>query len=63
MATRMNNFTGKEWLQNSFTIWRDIKKTTEERKLKHPAMFPQQLVEKLINIYTKDAGEVISTHS
>lgn len=59
MATRMNNFTGKEWLQNSFTIWHDIKKTSEERKLKHPALFPQQLVEKIINIYTKDPGEVI----
>ena len=59
MAEKMNNFTGKEWLQNSFSIWRDISKTKEERKLKHPAMFPQQLVEKLINIYTKDLGEII----
>jgi DNA modification methylase len=58
-ATKMNNFTGKEWLQNSFTIWRDIRKSSVERKLKHPAMFPQSLVEKLIDIYTKDAGEVI----
>ena len=59
MAKRMNNLTGKEWLQNSFTIWRDIKKTNEEVKLKHPAMFPIQLCEKLIKIYTKDYGEVI----
>src|SRR3989344_3102416 len=59
MAKKMNNFNGKEWLQNSFSIWRDISKTSEERKLKHPAMFPQQLVEKLIKIYTKDSGEVI----
>ena len=59
MAERMNNFSGKEWLQNSFTIWRELRKTNEEAKLKHPAMFPQALVEKLINIYTKDEGEVI----
>jgi len=59
MAERMNNLTGKEWLQNSFSIWRDIGKTSDERKLKHPAMFPQQLVEKLILIYTKNPGEVI----
>lgn len=59
MAKRMNNLTGKEWLQNSFTIWRDIKKTNGEAKLKHPAMFPIQLCEKLIKIYTKDDGEVI----
>jgi DNA modification methylase len=55
----MNNLTGKEWLQNSFTIWRDITKTPEEWKLRHPAMFPEQLAERLINIYTKDKGEVI----
>lgn len=59
MAEKMNNLTGKEWLQNSFTIWRDISKTSEERALKHPAMFPEQLAERLINIYTKNSGEVI----
>jgi DNA modification methylase len=58
-ASRMNNLTGKQWLQNSFTVWRDIRKTLEEKKLKHPAMFPQELVEKLIDIYTKDPGEVV----
>jgi len=39
MAERMNNFTGKEWLQNSFSIWRDIRRNKEEKKLKHSAMF------------------------
>jgi len=58
-ASKMNNLSGKEWLQNSFTIWRDIRKTPEETKLKHPAMFPQSLVERLIDIYTKDPEEVI----
>jgi DNA modification methylase len=58
-ASKMNNLTGKEWLQNSFTIWRDIRKSNEEAKLKHPAMFPQALAEKLIDIYTKDSNEVI----
>ncbi|MFH0831722.1 MAG: site-specific DNA-methyltransferase [archaeon] len=59
MAEKMNNLSGKEWLQNSFTIWRDIRKTKEETQLKHPAMFPSELAEKLIKIYTKDDGEVI----
>lgn len=58
-ATKMNNLTGKQWLQLSFTIWKNIQKTAEEKKLKHPAMFPQELVERLIDIYTKDPGEVI----
>jgi DNA modification methylase len=55
----MNNLTGKEWLRESFSIWRDVTKTTKERATKHPALFPQELVEKLIKIYTKDNGEVI----
>lgn len=59
MAEKMNNLSGKEWLQSSFSIWRDINKTKEERQLKHPAMFPQQLAERLIKIYTKNLGEVI----
>lgn len=55
----MNNLSGKQWLQNSFSIWRDIRKNTDENKLKHPAMYPIQLCEKLIEIYTRDKGEVI----
>ena len=34
---KCNNLTGKEWLQNSFSIWRDLSKTKEEKDLKHPA--------------------------
>ncbi len=59
MAEKMNNLTGKEWLHESFTIWSDIKKTTEERATKHPALFPAELPRKLINIYTKNKGELI----
>ena len=59
MAERMNNLEGKSWLQNSFSIWRDIGKTNGERKLKHPAMFPTQLTSRLIEIYTKNKGEVV----
>jgi DNA modification methylase len=59
MGQKMNNLTGKEWLTYSFSIWKDIRKSKEENSLKHPALFPSQLVERFINIYTKDEGEVI----
>jgi len=59
MAERMNNLTGKEWLMNSFTIWRDVVKTPEERATKHPALFPQELVEKLMRLYLRDPGSVV----
>lgn len=50
--TRYNDLTGKEWLQHSFSIWRDIRKTDDERSFKHPAMFPSALAEKIIKTYT-----------
>lgn len=59
MAERMNNLTGKEWLQYSFTIWRDVYKTSAERATKHPALFPQELVERLIKLYLRDPGSVV----
>ena len=36
---RCNDLTGKEWLQNSFSIWRNFNKTPEEKELKHPASY------------------------
>lgn len=42
----MNNLTGKEWLQYSFSIWKDIEKTNGERK--------QGKINKDIKILKKD---------
>lgn len=58
-VNKTNNLTGKEWLQNSFSIWRDLEKTDEERKLKHPAIFTVKLVSKLIDTFCKPNGGVI----
>lgn len=52
-SQRYNDLSGKEWLRYSFSIWRDVKKSAEERGLKHPAIFPYQLVSRIIDIYTK----------
>ena len=51
---RCNNLTGKEWLQNSFSIWRNLSKTKEEREFKHPASYPVVLCEKLIKTFAKN---------
>ena len=59
MAERTNNLDGKTWLKQSFSIWRDIEKNGSERKLKHPAMFPEQLASRLIGIFSRDKGEVV----
>lgn len=56
---KCNNLTGKEWLQNSFSIWRDLIKTKEEKNLKHPASYPVSLCEKLIRTFSKDGCSVL----
>lgn len=56
---KCNNLTGKEWLQNSFSIWRDLTKTKEEKELKHPASYPVSLCEKLIRTFSKDGKSVL----
>lgn len=58
-ASRYNELTGKEWLQYSFSIWRDIRKQNEEKQLKHPAMFPLQLSDRVIDIFTKKKDVVL----
>lgn len=55
-VNKTNNLTGKEWLQNSFSIWRDLGKTEEEKKLHHPAIFTIKLVSKLIDTFCKSNG-------
>ena len=55
-VNKTNNLTGKEWLQNSFSIWKELGKTEEERKLKHPAIFTIKLVSKLIDTFCKPIG-------
>jgi len=45
---RANSLDGKRWLQNSISVWSDIRKSPEELKLKHPAMFPAALAARLI---------------
>lgn len=59
MAEKLNQLSGATWLQYSFSIWRDIQKNKEEWKLKHPAMFPIKMAERLIEIYTNKPNQII----
>lgn len=59
MASRLNDLSGKEWLQSSFSIWRDLKRTVDEKRLNHPASFPMALTDKIINIFTHSGDKII----
>jgi len=50
-ARRCNSLDGKRWLQNSISVWSDIRKSPEELRLKHPAMFPVALATRLMESF------------
>lgn len=49
---RANELDGATWTKYSISIWSGIKKTREEIKLRHPALFPSELVTRLIDCFT-----------
>ncbi|MDZ7261489.1 MAG: site-specific DNA-methyltransferase [candidate division KSB1 bacterium] len=58
MAKTKIDLDGKTWLQYSISIWSDIRKSSEENGLAHPAIFPIMLPERLIKIYSHE-GDLI----
>lgn len=56
---RANDLDGAAWTRNSISIWSDIRKTKEESDLNHPAIFPSQLVTRLIESFTRTTEHVI----
>lgn len=55
---RLNALDGKTWTRYSISVW-DVGKNTAELRLRHPALFPQQLVRRLVEIYTKPGATVL----
>lgn len=58
-SRRANQLDGKTWTKYSISIWSDIKKSKEEIELKHPAMFPLQLAQRLIECFTTADDSII----
>ena len=59
LGPRANDLDGATWLRNSISVWDDIRKTSEEVALRHPAIFPAQLVTRLIQSFTTADQRVI----
>ena len=59
-SKRGNDLNGSEWTKYSISIWSDIVKSSVERSLHHPAMFPEMLASRLIKCFTaKDDANVL----
>lgn len=56
---RANDLDGRTWERYSISVWSDIRKSSEEMKLGHPAMFPMELVTRLIRCYTAQRDQVV----
>lgn len=56
---RCNELDGKTWIRYSISTWDDISKTTEEIRLKHPAMFPVTLVERLLKTFSREEDTIL----
>jgi len=56
---RANQLDGKTWTKYSISIWSDIRKTAEEAQLGHPAIFPLQLAQRLIECFTTSADTLV----
>jgi DNA modification methylase len=57
---KLPKLNGKDWLRCSISVWDDIAKTAEERSMRHPAMFPTALTDRLIRIfYRRQQGLVL----
>lgn len=56
---RANFLSGRDWLKNSFSIWRNLDKSSEERKVDHPATFSIALAEKVISCFVGKSNAAI----
>ncbi len=56
---RGNSLDGRTWTRYSISVWSDIRKSKEELDLKHPALFPVQLPQRLIECFLPPEGRVV----
>ncbi len=56
---RCNSLDGKRWLQNSISIWSDLRKTLAEQRLKHPAQYPVGLASRLIESFLPEGCQTV----
>lgn len=56
---RGNALDGRTWTRYSISVWSDLRKSKEELKLKHPALFPVELPARVIECFLAPKGRVV----
>ena len=54
-----NELEGKTWLRYSISVWDDLRKSKEEARLGHPAMFPSDLARRLIECFATKESRLV----
>ncbi len=50
---RANSLDGKTWIRYSISVWNDLQKSSRERALRHPALFPARLAERIVETFSR----------
>ena len=50
-SRRANSLSGRDWLRHSVSVWADLRKTPAESRVDYPAVFPEQLVVRVIRCF------------
>jgi DNA modification methylase len=58
-VNRANDLSGSDWTRFSISIWSDIRWTSEEQRLSHPAMFPTLLIERLMRTLMRPSDTTV----
>jgi DNA modification methylase len=58
-AKTFNGLTAREWTLLSRNVWNDVSSPRQDRHLKHGAVFPVKLADRLIRIYSKEDDHVV----
>jgi DNA modification methylase len=59
MSKRANELDGKAWTRYSISVWNDVRKSAEEARLRHPAMFPGELARRLIECFLAPGDDTV----
>ena len=51
---RLNNLTGKEWIQFTKSWFKVSSRQRKNNEIQHPAKYPEELVEEFIKFFTKE---------
>ncbi len=58
-AKTFNGLTAREWTLSSRNVWNDVSSPRHERHLKHGAVFPVKLADRLIRMYSREGDLVV----